>query len=207
MNKEISKVLRERLRSGEGLPFVDKYVGMVQTVTEEVATDETHTRKRFPVATEIVLNDVCSAHEEIITPDSSLKGLVYFEDNGTTPNGKIGKGYQYTSNLTLICWINRAKVVSEVYSEITGIAIQNIIQKLQIDENPENVSMFIGLTVTLNKIFPQDANLFSKYTFDEAVTQYLRPPFEFFGLSLQVKYRINPECVEPLTITSEEVCY
>ena len=152
MNKEISKILRDRLRENGGLPFVEKYAGLVQTVTEEVATEETKTKKRFPVATEVVLNDVCSSHEEIITPDSSLKGVLYFEDGGTTTQGKVGKRFQFTSLLTLVCWINRAKVVSNIYSEITGIAIQNIMTKLKVDENPENVSMFTGLTVSVIKI-------------------------------------------------------
>ena len=131
-----------------------------------------------------------------------MKGLIYFEDNGTNPDGK-----KYVSNLTLICWINRAKVVSNIYSEITGIAIQNILNKIGIDENPENVSMFQGLTVSLTKIFPQEASLFSKYTYDESVTQYLRPPFEFFGLGLQIKYGINAKCIEPISIQNNEVCY
>ena len=207
MNKEISKVLRDKLREDGGLPFVEKYAGLVQTVTEEVATEETKTKKRFPVATEVVLNDVCSDHEEIITPDSSLKGILYFEDGGVVSQGKVGKRFQFVSNLTLVCWINRAKVVSNIYSEITGIAIQNIMTKLKVDENPENVSMFTGLTVSVVKVQPQEASIFSRYTYDESVTQYLRPPFEFFALGLQVKFQMNPDCVEPLTITNEEVCY
>lgn len=207
MNKEISKILRDRLRENGGLPFVEKYAGLVQTVTEEVSTDEVKTKKRFPVATEVVVNDVCSSHEEIITPDSSLKGILYFEDGGVVSQGKVGKRFQFISNLTLVCWINRAKVVSNIYSEITGIAIQNIMTKLKVDENPENVSMFTGLTVSVVKVQPQEASIFSRYTYDESVTQYLRPPFEFFGLGLQVKFSIDPKCVEPLTITTEEVCY
>ena len=202
MNKEISKILRDKLREGDGLAFVEKYVGMVQTVVRDDPNEGATKKSRFPVATEVFINNICQSNEQIITPDSGLKGLIYFEDNGTNPDGK-----KYVSNLTLICWINRAKIVSNIYSEITGIAIQNILNKIGVDENPENVSMFQGLTVSLTKIFPQEASLFSKYTYDESVTQYLRPPFEFFGLGLQIKYGINSKCIEPLTITENEVCY
>ena len=203
MNKELSKILRERLQENGGLPFVERYAGLVQTVEKiDIDVNQNNVRKRFPVATEVFINNICQSNEQIITPDSGLKGLIYFEDNGTNPDGK-----KYVSNLTLICWINRAKIVSNIYSEITGIAIQNILNKIGIDENPENVSMFQGLTVSLTKIFPQEASLFSKYTYDESVTQYLRPPFEFFGLGLQIKYGINSKCIEPLTITENEVCY
>lgn len=207
MNKEISKVLRDRLIEDGGLPFVEKYAGMVQTVVREVTTDESKIKTRFPVSTETVINDACLPYEEVMTPDSSLKGILYFEDNGATTQGKVGHRFQFTSNLTLVCWINRAKVVSSIYSEITAIAIQNIMQKMRVDENPENVSMFTGLTVSVTRIAPQEATLFSKYTYEESVTQFLRPPFEFFGLGLQVKFSIDPDCVEPLTQTTDEVCY
>ena len=208
MNKELSKILRERLQENGGLPFVERYAGLVQTVEKiDIDVNQNNVRKRFPVATESVLNGVCNSNEIIMTPDSSVKGIVYFEDGGTSPLGRVGQDFKFTSNLTLICWINRAKVVSNIYSEITGIAIQNILNKIGIDENPENVSMFQGLTVSLTKIFPQEASLFSKYTYDESVTQYLRPPFEFFGLSLQIKYGINAKCIEPISIQNNEVCY
>ena len=208
MNKELSKILRERLQENGGLPFVERYAGLVQTVEKiDIDVNQNNVRKRFPVATESVLNGVCNSNEIIMTPDSSVKGIVYFEDGGTTPMGRKGSRFLYSSNLTLVCWINRAKVVSNIYSEITGIAIQNIIEKMRVDENPENVSIFTGMTVSVVRILPQEASIFSKYTYDETITQFLRPPFEFFALGLQIKYGINSDCVEPLTITTEEVCY
>ena len=208
MNKELSKILRERLQENGGLPFVERYAGLVQTVEKiDIDVNQNNVRKRFPVATESVLNGVCNSNEIIMTPDSSVKGIVYFEDGGTSPLGRVGQDFKFTSNLTLICWINRAKVVSNIYSEITAIAIQNIIQKLKIDQNPETVSFFKSLSVSLVKIQPQEASVFSRYPYYETVTQFLRPPFEFFALGLQLKYSINESCVEPLTITNEEVCY
>ena len=208
MNKELSKILRERLQENGGLPFVERYAGLVQTVEKiDIDVNQNNVRKRFPVATESVLNGVCNSNEIIMTPDSSVKGIIYFEDGGTTPMGRKGSRFLYSSNLTLVCWINRAKVVSNIYSEITGIAIQNIIKKMRVDENPENVSIFTGMTVSVVRILPQEASIFSRYTYDETVTQFLRPPFEFFALGLQLKYSINESCVEPLTITNEEVCY
>jgi hypothetical protein len=57
MNKELSKILRERLQENGGLPFVERYAGLVQTV-EKIDTDvnQNNVRKRFPVATESVKN-------------------------------------------------------------------------------------------------------------------------------------------------------
>lgn len=207
MNKEISKILRDRLREGDGLPFVEKYAGLVQTVEKvDESAEGGMIRKRFPVSTEVVING-CEVNEDVMTPESSLKGLIYFEDNGTIPNGRVGHRFQYVSNVTLICWINRAKILSNIYSEITGIAIQNIVEKLKIDQNAENVGMFSGMTVSMTRINPQDVTIFTRYSYDENVSQYLRPPFEFFSLGLQIKYFINPECVQPIEIKNDLVCY
>ena len=75
------------------------------------------------------------------------------------------------------------------------MAINDIIQKLRAEQNPENVSFFTGLFVEVSRIPKQDAALFSKYTYDETLTQYLRPPFEFFGIELKCSYSINQKCI------------
>jgi hypothetical protein len=207
MNKEISKVLRDRLRENGGLPFIQKYAGLVQTVTDINSTsDNTTEKKRYPVSTETVVNDVCHGNEEIMTPDSSMKGILYFEDGGTQKIESEKGRFKYVSTLTLIVWINRQLITSNIYSEITGIAIQMVLKKLRVEENPENVGMFNKIQVSLNRILPQEATLFSKYTYDETVTQYLRPPFEFFGLSLSVKYGINDNCINDFNFENIDLC-
>lgn len=207
MNKEISKVLRQRILDNGGLVFVEKYFGLVQTVeTSDQNAEGNPTRKRFPVATESIVNGTCKSHEQIATPDSSLLGILYFEDGGTVADGRIRSGnqYQFTSNLRLICWINRKKVTSETYVELTGLAISDIIEKLEVDRNPKTEGMFVNSTVSVSRIPAQDAQLFSRYTYDEAVTQYLRPPFEFFGLDLVVKYSMNPNCLDQIILKTSE---
>lgn len=207
MNKEISKVLRDRLRENGGLPFVQKYAGLVQTVTDVNPTsDSTTEKRRYPVATEVVVNDVCHGNEEVMTPDSAMKGVLYFEDGGTQKTESEKGKFKYLSNLTLIVWINRQLITSNIYSEITGIAIQMILDKLGVEKNPESEGMFSQIQVTLNRILPQEATLFSKYTYDETVTQYLRPPFEFFGLNLSVKYGINSNCIGDFNFENINLC-
>lgn len=206
MNKEISKILRDRLRENGGLPFVNKYAGLVQVVTDIKPNDETNVRRRYPVSTETIVNDACHGNEEIMTPDSAMKGILYFEDNGTQKTESERGKFQYISNLTLIVWINRQRITSNYYSEITAIAIQMILEKLGVEKNPESDSMFTGIQVSLNRILSQDSSIFAKYTYEETVTQYLRPPFEFFGLSLSVKYGVNAKCIESFEFVNNDLC-
>lgn len=209
MNKELSKTLRQRILDKGGIVFADKFLGLVQTV-EKVDTDvnQNPVRKRFPVATEILtdLDGNCRNFEEMAIPDSSLKGIAYFEDNGTFSDSRSRSGnlFQFTSNLRLVVWINRWLVTSSVYSEITALAIADLIEKLEVDRNPKTEGMFVNLSVSVQRIPSQDAQIFSKYTYDEAVTQYLRPPFEFFALDLVCKYSINPNCINEIILNEPE---
>lgn len=208
MNKEISNVIRQRIIDSGGLVFVDKLFGMVQTGEKSETNDAgTTVRKRFPIATEHVIDGVCISQEQLAIPDSSRKGILYFEDNGINPDGRdrSGGNYQFTSNIRLVVWINRKKVTSETYIEISGAAIADLIEKMKVDRNPKKEGMFSNLSISLAGIPRQDAGIFSRYTYDETVTQYLRPPFEFFALDLSVRYSINPNCINKI-ILNESIC-
>ena len=85
------------------------------------------------------------------------------------------------------------------------MAINEVIDKLRVDMNPENVSFFQGLSVSVSRIPKQDASLFSRYTYDETDAQYLMPPYEYFGIELRCTYRINPDCISQIQI--EPTCY
>lgn len=203
MNKELSKVLRDRIKD---VVFADSIFGLVQAV-EFYQNDENDKRvvKRMPVAIQDIEQD-CVSRETTATPDSSKKGIIYFEDLGTISNGRARNGFAFTSTLMLVCWINRARVVADAYAEITAMAIVDILERLKAEQNPENVSFFTALKVKVGRIPKQDALLFAKYTYDEKETQYLRPPFEFFGIELKCDYEINRSCISEIEI-KEPVCY
>lgn len=208
MNKELAKALRQRIIGNGGLVFVEKYFGLVQTAEKnEIAESGNPIKQRFPIATESVLNGICTEGNEIIaTPDSSVKGIIYFEDNGTFADGRVRSGnqFQFTSNLRLVCWINKRKVNSETYSEISLLAINEVIEKLEVDRNPKSDGMFSNVTISVQRIPSQDAGIFSRYTYDETITQYLRPPFEFFAIDLVIKYSINPNCLSQITLNPSQ---
>lgn len=202
MNKELAKELRSRIIENGGLVFVEKYFGLVQTLERIEMMEDVPIRKRFPVATESVVNGICKSNQQVATPDSSMKGILYFEDQGSFENGRIrsGNNFEFTSNLRLVCWINRKKVVSNEFSEISGLAINDILQKLEVGSNPKSQGMFANISVSVQRIPAQDSSIFSKYSYDEAINQYLMAPFEFFAIDLVVKYSIIGSCINSITI-------
>lgn len=194
MNKELATVLRAKLA---GLPFVDLLAGMAQTVTQADPNQDENApaviTKRFPVTYDATGTTDCIGQEVPLIPDSNRKSIIYFEDFGITVTGRTHGIVGYSSNLRLICWLNRANLVGSHYTEVSGRCMASIVDAL-VTKNPENVSMFTRLAVNVARIPPQDAALFGKYTY-ETVRQYLRPPFEFFGVDLTATYQAPASCL------------
>lgn len=209
MNKEIAHELKEILKSSDGIPFVDVIAGMVQTVTDkDEGENGLPVTKRYPVTDDVTIADNCQfSQEKILTPDSRKKGLIYFEDNGTSFMGSDNKGnYSYRSRLKLICWLNRSRITGQRYSQITASGITYILDKLKVGELYGKVGFFQRFKVNVSSIDPQDSSIFSKYSYDESDMQYLRPPFEFFAINLTVDFSVNKRCINEIEIR-EKSCY
>lgn len=203
MNKELSIILRNKLA---GLPFVDVLGGMVQTVTTEDLDENNSSKitKRFPVSTD-VMGKECEGREIMMIPDSSRKSIIYFEDFGISATGKIHGNTSYASNIRLVCWLNRANLVGDMYQLIAGRMMSTIIDTIA-DKNPENIAFFTRLAVTVARIPPQDAGIFGRYTYSEPVRQYLRPPFEFFAIDLVCKFQAMASCLDGINWNNPK-CY
>ncbi len=205
MNKELAHVLRDKLAA---LPFVDVLAGMAQTVIQNQPNqDDTApqvNQKRFPVSYDVIGTTNCEGKEIMLNPDSAKKSIIYFEDFGISVTGRIHGQVSYLSSLRLICWLNRANLVGDHYTEISGRCIATIVD-LMLSKNPENINMFTRLAVDIARIQPQDAALFSKYTYDETIRQYLRPPFEFFGIDLSCKFVAPANCLTAIN-WNRQVC-
>lgn len=190
-------MLRDKLAS---LPFIDVLAGMAQTVTTQDSNlsnpEAAAVVKRFPVSYDVLGVD-CQGKEISLNPDSSRKSIIYFEDFGISSTGRLHGQTGFSSNLRLICWLNRANLVGDTYTEISGRCMATIVDTLA-GRSPENVGMFTRLTVDVARIPQQDAGLFGRYTYNEADRQYLRPPFEFFGIDLVCKFYVSAKCLDAI---------
>ncbi len=210
MNKGIANILKEAL---VGLPFIDKYGGLVYTQEkEDNLYDENSNgqpRKiitRFPVTGDYTITrpDDCNTGELIdFIPDQTYMGMLYFEDGGTDPLPRKGKLSCYSSKLQLIGWLNTKGLVNALdESELSPAQISSHIlaaigQRFEALTN-KNVGNYLRLQVKPLKILPQSRAIFSAYNYDEKATQYLMPPFEFFAWSIAVEFCINPACFSEL---------
>lgn len=207
MNKEISHVLKERIKRNGGLKFVNVLAGMVQTVTKfDTNSDGNPSTEKFPVSYDVDMEDCTKSPEKAIIPNGMEKGILYFEDGGSVFDGyESNTALKYKSTLVLVCWINKTKSVGDPYTEITAFCITDIINKLEADKI-KNEGNYQRVKVSAKKILVQDINVFSRYTYKEEVTQFLRPPYEFFGIQLEVSFAVHPNCINSINFDNGKLC-
>lgn len=209
MNKELSKILKDRIAADPKINFLDVIAGLAQTVRySEAVEGGTFVYKSMPVAYDVIGSDSCYVSpEKAIIPDSQKKGILYFEETGTNVSSyRKLKGGEYSSNLTLVCWVNKAQLGYDTTEEITAILVSLLLDALVTNNNRDNVGSFIGIHVTPTRINTQDNSVFNKYTYDEEATQYLRPPFEYFSIMINVTYKLNPNCLQTFELKNT-ICY
>jgi hypothetical protein len=197
MQKELANILKGKLLT---LPFIDLVAGLAQTLTttDQDETNSTTIQKRRPVAVDAWNGKAdCFGREVSLIPDSSRKSIIYFEDFGIVPGPFLHGQQGYLSSLRLVCWLNRAKLVGDMYAEISGRVEAAIIATL-CHKNPENIGIFQRLAVNFQRIPQQDAGIFGRYTYKEEDRQYLRPPFEFFAIDLSSVFYVSAKCLDQI---------
>lgn len=201
MNTELSTVLKERLAS---LPFIDVLAGLVKTVEDEQPIEGGGLkRNKFPVAWDHNQTDDCPA-ERSLTPDSSRRSVLYFEDFGS----QVGRGgrngdVEVTSSIRLVGWLNRAKLTGGS-QPVAGAIMVSCVRR--VETNFINVGIFKRLKIHATRFPIADASLFSRYTYDEAVRQYLMPPFEVFGVDFTANFYVNSGCIADLDFSNPDNC-
>jgi len=192
MNKEVAAFLKNKI---VGISFFDVVAGIAQPVTVVTYDSETSLRiaKKQPVSYDMASGkNPFLGMEQQLVPSESKRSIVYFEDFGTTsdPNGPAGT-HNFISQIRLVAWMNKNKMnnVSK-YTNVTSKCINEILHRL-IQGKAFNGGGLTRLFVSNPRIPIQDANIFSRYNYDEVESQFLRPPFEYFAIDFTCKYQMK----------------
>lgn len=207
MNKELASVLKTRIQN---LPFIDKLAGLVQIVEEQSFVDgdakNTPVLKKFPASYDTVgFGADCAGQIKDLIPNSAYKSITYFEDFGSTMPAVGDQVIKFNSKLRLICWLNRSLLTGDQYSQISAPCIAALITALT-GRKFDNIGIFTQLNVKAVQIQPQTKALFSNYTYDQTVRQYLMPPFEFFGIDLLCIYNVSAKCINEINFNNQAIC-
>lgn len=205
MVKELCAILKGRVAD---LPFLETIAGLVQPVMDvryAGTNQDIKIVKKMPVSYDFVDGkDEILGMERQLVPDQGRKGMLYFEDFGTVPDtGRDVPANKIAliTKVRVVCWMNKNAMVNYAYNEITAVTAAAVINKL-CTGNATSSNGIVRLMVSLSAMPIQDINIFSRYNYHEAELQFLRPPFEYFALDLNCKYRIEPRCLPYINLNA-----
>jgi hypothetical protein len=197
MNQQIANIIKAKI---EGLDFVDKIAGLVSTTYMTMSDAEgAKVQKSFPVACNVTAEDCISGAYNDLCPNSKYRTVLYFEDGGVDFNAREGIWICYTSHLRLVCWINVGKYKADCCGDVLSCtASADIIKKIlcALPSQPEYIDPYSKVYPVVTSQVIRNNSIFSAYTFNEVVTQYLLSPFDFFALNIETTFCICTEDCE-----------
>jgi len=202
MITDIGNIIIDKIKD---VPFADKYAGVVKTIVyNDKALNGSTIKKSFPADCRMSLSACQSGSQYLdLCPDTSKKSVMYFEDAGTRLIKREGNYLYWSASLDLVAWINMPKIGFNGCS-YAGIAIMSIIKQLPV--RPFNQGDYHMIEIDFIGEKPKNQNPFSKYSYDEAIDQFLMYPFDYFVLALQVNFRMDLRCLDIQSISPEIVC-
>lgn len=211
MIAQLATILKDRLNAidngvgkQKGLIFIDKIAGMVQ-VGEKVQPTEipgAFAVTKFPISLDVDYEEcIGSGCYKDLVPNSKLKGILYFEDFGTTMPSRDKGNFNYISKIRLVCWINNKLIQGDNCKSINNALITQIRKNLEIGYF--NSGNYSRINVKGTAIIENDYRLFERYTYPKDVIKFLMHPYEAFGIDFIVEYAISEHCIPDILTTTQ----
>ena len=174
------------------LSFVDKITGIVKPAQASIGG----VVKTFPVAYNTDVS-VCSDSQLLdFTPDDRKTSIIYFEDRGTSMTRMENQSVYFTSNFTLVCWINYKRIAGCMTN--TSLIVGNLIKYLPVVMG--NISPLIGVVLSVTGQQDNTGGVFSKYSYIEEQSQFITYPYGYVALDLSADFSVRKECFEDIEI-------
>lgn len=200
MNQSLAALLISRIENA-GLLWLDKVAGLTRPITSK--HPGTGQPRTWPISCGVL--DPLACDEGTIRdllPDEKYMSILFIEGE-TFPRREQDRvlGVKYVSDLRIVVWLNCAKVASGC--GCGDHAARDLIRAIEGRKYATGPFREIKHTVTGGGP-ARGTSIFGKYTFDEAKSQYLHYPFDFFALDVRTEFRLLPGCEENLDPTSTE---
>jgi hypothetical protein len=192
MNKEVAKVI---LATFSDANYLDRTSGVVQVFQRVVEVEEgVSVVKRIPYSDSATYQETALMSKAMI-PNSNFKSCLYFEDFGITPAGFNVSRSGFLSRLRVVCWLNMDRIAG-AHNTAFAAAIQgDLMKRIKSVMNYSN-GTFYRMTAKIAGIPVQSDAIFANYDYDQAATQYLFPPYDYFAIDIETTFEVADKCIE-----------
>lgn len=195
MNTHIANIILGEIDS---LTWLDKYAGLVRSVTTKTTNGD---RQTFPYAINVVTGDCDLTTRTDLVPNSAYKSVLYFEEFGSSTITKDPqtKAYNVTTELRIVAWLNGEKI--QWNSEQAFTSIWKLLSELHPYFESGDYKRIRITNIVQEQKTPA---IFSRYTYDETLTQYLMHPHDYMSMVLTVVYMTSPDCFTETEVNLDE---
>lgn len=195
MNATVASLIIARLED-KGYEWLDVTAGLTRAITfkSKQKAGKAHT---WPIACDVNDPTACTDDQlQALMPDESKRSILFIEgDRFPQRIVERGIGARYVSRLRIVGWLNCEKLGGGC--SCGDQAAQNVISALR--GSRYNSGILLGIRHTVVGGGPSKGPaIFSAYTFDEARSQYLHFPFDFFAIDIETDFSVMPGCEDAL---------
>lgn len=200
MNEAIANIIKSQI---ENLPFMERTAGLVKVFKRQEKTEKGTIVKSFPMDCGVTQKDCNGGKYTDLVPNSKYKSIHYFEDFGTRISSQDQGFFDFESTVKLVGWLNLKKL-GKTDCSVSHLAMAAILKTIRSEHF--NDGMFTRIQIRCTGIDPKSAAIFSKYSYNEEVTQYLMFPFDYYAMTFNVSYRVPYKCINDWVTSTETNC-
>jgi hypothetical protein len=193
MNTQLASLILARITAAN-LPWVDKVAGL----TRAISTRKNKAVEVLPIACDVVNTQDCDASTvDHMLPDERYRSVLFIEcDQFPRRVEERGiPGMTWVGRFRVVVWMDCTKAGGGFGCGDT--AAENLISALEVPPFTAGLFQFVLITVVGGGPV-RGRDIFAKYTLDEARSQYLHYPFDYFALDLEVKFTTKKGCEDEL---------
>ena len=128
----------------------------------------------------------------LLVPDSARSVITYFDCIGNSNRGEVsgGRAFLFASTFRLVAWFNTSRLSpSGVVPQAAVSMVSALAGYRYTDTAPIS-----NLRVSPLQEVPKSPAIFARWTYDEAETQFLMPPFDYFAFDFLVSFTLSASC-------------
>lgn len=136
-------------------------------------------------------------------PDAAKSAITYFEVVNNQKRGDLsgGRAFQFEAVLRLVVWFNTSRLNPASAIPQAMAAIVSAVSGRKEDAAPVgNV-----IVMPLQEVAKSPA-IFSRWTYDEAETQFLMSPYDYFAFDFLVQFTLSAACPVVNIVKVEPSC-
>ena len=138
-----------------------------------------------------------------LTPDSARSGIAYFEVLRSERPEPLagGNAYIYRAAVRCVVWLNTARLSPKAAAPVVMAMVASQLQGRYDDAYPVT-----NIRVTPEGEAVKSPELFGKYTYNEAESQFLMLPFEYFAFDFALSFALISDCPVTNIVKIDAVC-